>query len=65
MFRGGGRVFGPRPRNYEFKLNKKGEDFETVNQALSQMAKDKNIIVLEDFSMDSPSTKGYVKSYLI
>ena len=61
LFRGGGRVFGPRPRNYEFKLNKKGEDFEIVNQLLSQMAKDKNIIVLEDFSMDSPSTKGYVK----
>ena len=60
LFRGGGRVFGPRPRNYEFKLNKKVKTL-ARKSALSQMAKDKNIIVLEDFSMDSPSTKGYVK----
>ena len=60
LFRGGGRVFGPRPRNYEFKLNKKVKTL-ARKSALSQMAKDKNIIVLEDFSMDSPSTKEYVK----
>ena len=60
LFRGGGRVFGPRPRNYEFKLNKKVKTL-ARKSALSQMAKDKNIIVLEDFSMDSPSTKGYAK----
>ena len=58
LFRGGGRVFGPRPRNYEFKLNKKVKTL-ARKSALSQMAKDKNIIVLEDFSMDAPSTKGY------
>jgi len=58
LFRGGGRVFGPRPRNYEFKLNKKVKTL-ARKSALSQMAKDKNIIILEDFSMDSPSTKGY------
>ncbi len=60
LFRGGGRVFGPRPRNYEFKLNKKVKTL-ARKSALSQMAKDKNIIILEDFSMDSPSTKGYTK----
>tara|TARA_B000000565_G_C23699593_1_gene345229 strand:- start:177 stop:806 length:630 start_codon:yes stop_codon:yes gene_type:complete len=60
LFRGGGRVFGPRPRNYQFKLNKKVKAL-ARKSALSQMAKDKNIIVLEDFSMDSPSTKGYAK----
>ena len=58
LFRGGGRVFGPRPRNYKFKLNKKVKTL-ARKSALSQMAKDKNIIILEDFSMDTPSTKGY------
>lgn len=58
LFRGGGRVFGPRPRSYDFKLNKKVKVL-ARNSALSQMAKDKNIIILEDFSMDNPSTKGY------
>ena len=58
IFRGGGRVFGPRPRSYDFKLNKKVKVL-ARNSALSQMAKDKNIIILEDFSMDNPSTKGY------
>ena len=58
LFRGGGRVFGPRPRSYDFKLNKKVKVL-ARNSALSQMAKDKNIIILEVFSMDNPSTKGY------
>ena len=60
IFRGGGRVFGPRPRNYEFKLNKKVKNL-ARKSALSQKAKNKNIIVLEDFSMEVPSTKGYAK----
>lgn len=58
LFRGGGRVFGPRPRKYDFKLNKKVKVL-ARKSALSQIAKDKNIIVLEDFNMDAPSTKGY------
>jgi len=58
LFRGGGRVFGPRPRKYDFKLNKKVKVL-ARKSALSQIAKDKNIIVLEDFNMDTPSTKGY------
>ena len=58
LFRGGGRVFGPRPRKYDFKLNKKVKVL-ARKSALSQIAKDKNIIVLEDFNMEAPSTKGY------
>ncbi|MDA9345188.1 50S ribosomal protein L4, partial [Flavobacteriales bacterium] len=58
LFRGGGRVFGPRPRDYNFKLNKKVKVL-ARKSALSQMAINKNIIVLEDFSMEAPSTKGY------
>ena len=60
LFRGGGRVFGPRPRKYDFKLNKKVKVL-ARKSALSQIAKDKNIIVLEDFNMEAPSTKGYSK----
>jgi len=58
LFRGGGRVFGPRPRTYDFKLNKKVKTL-ARKSALSQTAKDKNIIVLEDFSMEAPSTKDF------
>ena len=59
LFRGGGRVFGPRPRNYDFKVNKKVKRL-ARKSALSYMAKDKNIIVLEDFSFDAPKTKSYI-----
>ena len=58
LFRGGGRVFGPRPRSYDFKLNKKVKRL-ARKSALSYMAKDNNIIVLEDFSFDTPKTKSY------
>ena len=58
LFRGGGRVFGPRPRTYNFKLNKKVKTL-ARKSALSQTAKDKKIIVLEDFSMDAPNTKAF------
>ena len=60
LFRGGGRVFGPRPRSYDFKLNKKVKVL-ARKSALSQIAKDKKIIILEDFSMDTPSTKDFAK----
>ena len=58
LFRGGGRVFGPRPRNYDFKVNKKVKRL-ARKSALSYMAKDKNIIILEDFSFETPKTKFY------
>ena len=60
LFRGGGRVFGPRPRSYDFKLNKKVKVL-ARKSALSQIAKDKKMIILEDFSMDTPSTKDFAK----
>ncbi|MEQ6122008.1 50S ribosomal protein L4 [Reichenbachiella sp. MALMAid0571] len=58
VFRGGGRVFGPRPRNYTIKLNKKLKDV-ARKSALSYKANDKEISVLEDFSFDAPKTKSY------
>ena len=60
LFRGGGRVFGPRPRKYDFKVNKQVKRL-ARKSALSYMAKDQNIIVLEDFSFDSPKTKSYTE----
>ena len=59
LFRGGGRVFGPRPRKYGFKVNKKVKRL-ARKSALSYMAKDKNIIILEDFTFEAPKTKSYV-----
>lgn len=59
LFRSGGRVFGPQPRNYGFKLNKKLKRVARAS-ALSLMAKDKNITVLEDFNFDAPKTKQYL-----
>jgi len=54
-FRGGGRIFGPRPRSYGFKLNKKVKQL-ARKSALSYKAKENKIIVLEDFSMEVPKT---------
>ena len=59
LFVGGGRVFGPRPRDYSFKLNRKLKHLACMS-ALSYKAKDKNIIVLENFKFDQPKTKNYV-----
>ena len=58
LFRGGGRVFGPQPRNYSFKINKKVKRL-ARKSALSQKAKDLGIIILEDFTLDRPNTKSY------
>jgi large subunit ribosomal protein L4 len=55
LFRGGGRVFGPRPRYYGFKLNRKIKQL-ARKSALSYKASGKNIIVLEDFNFESPKT---------
>ena len=59
IFRGGGRVFGPRVRRYNFKVNKKVKRL-ARKSALSYMAKDKNIIVLEDFNFDTPKTNSLI-----
>lgn len=58
IFRGGGRVFGPHPRNYSFKLNKKVKRL-ARKSALSYKAKENNIIVVEDFKLETPKTKGF------
>ncbi|PSJ76909.1 50S ribosomal protein L4 [Sphingobacteriales bacterium UPWRP_1] len=60
MFKGGGTIFGPQPRNYSFKLNKKVKAL-ARNSALSVLAKDNRVVVVEDFSFDLPKTKQYVK----
>jgi large subunit ribosomal protein L4 len=60
LFNGGGRVFGPQPRDYSFKLNKKLKTLARYS-ALSYKAKDSNIIVLEDFNFDAVKTKSYIK----
>ncbi|GAB2974140.1 50S ribosomal protein L4 [Mucilaginibacter puniceus] len=60
LFNGGGRVFGPQPRDYSFKLNKKLKSL-ARKSALSYKAKDSNVIVLEDFSFDTVKTKNYVQ----
>lgn len=56
IFIGGGRVFGPRPRDYSFSLNKKLKRLARLS-ALSYKAKNNNVTVLEDISFDSPKTK--------
>lgn len=59
LFKGGGRVFGPVPRDYSFKLNKKVKDL-ARKSALSYKAKDNSISILEDFSFENAKTKQYV-----
>jgi large subunit ribosomal protein L4 len=60
LFKGGGRVFGPTPRDYSQKVNKKVKRL-ARKSALSIKAKQKAIVVLEDFQMDKPHTKDYLK----
>lgn len=59
QFKGGGRVFGPVPRDYSFKLNKKVKDL-ARKSALTYKAKDNSIAVVEDFSFDTQKTKNYL-----
>lgn len=59
IFRGGGRAFGPRPRNYSFKLNKGLRKLARLS-ALSIKAKEENIVVLEKFNFETPKTKEFV-----
>ena len=59
LFRGGGRVFGPRVRDYSQKVNKKVKRL-ARKSALSIKAKEKSIIVLEDLSMEAPKTSAYI-----
>ena len=63
LFKGGGRVFGPEPRDYSFKLNKKLKKLARIS-ALTYKAKDNNIVVLEDFNFEEPKTKNYTDMLL-
>tara|TARA_B000000475_G_C15902307_1_gene409106 strand:- start:189 stop:806 length:618 start_codon:yes stop_codon:yes gene_type:complete len=59
LFRGGGRVFGPQPRDYSFKLNKKVKSLARCS-ALSYKASSKSIVIIEDFTFKAPKTKEYI-----
>ncbi len=58
IFKGGGRMFGPRPRNYSFKLNKNLKRL-ARKSALTMKANNKSIVVIEDFNFDAPKTKDF------
>jgi len=60
LFKGGGRVFGPTPRDYSQKVNKKVKRL-ARKSALSIKVKQKSIVVLEDFQMEKPQTQEYIK----
>lgn len=60
LFRGGGRVFGPKPRDYSQKLNKKVKRLARYS-ALSSKVASGEVLVLEDFSFDAPKTKAYLE----
>jgi large subunit ribosomal protein L4 len=60
VFVGGGRTFGPQPRDYSFKLNKKVKQLARVS-ALTYKAKDNGIVVVEDFTFEAPKTKEFVQ----
>jgi len=59
LFRGGGRVFGPRPKSYSFKLNKKLKVL-ARKSALTYKAKEDSILVLDDLSFETPKTKDFL-----
>jgi large subunit ribosomal protein L4 len=59
LLRGGGRIFGPRPRNYDIKLNQK-EKVIARKSALSYKAKENKVIVVENFDLETPKTKDYI-----
>jgi len=59
LLRGGGRVFGPKPRDYSFKLNKKVKDL-ARKSALTYKAQENGILVVEDFNFEAPKTKEFV-----
>ena len=60
LFRGGARIFGPHPRDYSFKLNKKLKRL-ARKSALSYKLKDNHLTILEDFTFDTPKTKNFTE----
>ena len=59
LFKGGGTVFGPRPRSYSFKLNKNLKRL-ARKSAFSLKVKESNLVVVEDFTFETPSTKNFI-----
>src|SRR5688572_26364940 len=59
LFKGGGSIFGPKPRDYDFKLNRKVKDLAKIS-ALSYKAKENAIVIVEDINLDTPKTKTFV-----
>ncbi|WP_159800531.1 50S ribosomal protein L4 [Flavobacterium sp. MK4S-17] len=59
LFKGGGTIFGPRPRSYSFKLNKNLKRL-ARKSALAIKAKESNLVVLEDFNFETPNTKNFI-----
>ena len=59
LFKGGGTVFGPRPRSYSFKLNKNLKRL-ARKSAFSLKAKESNLVVVEDFNFEAPNTKNFI-----
>lgn len=59
VFRGGARVFGPQPRDYRFKLNKKVKTL-AKKSALTYKLKEEKLVIVEDFTFESPKTKNYL-----
>lgn len=59
LFKGGGTIFGPKPRDYDFKLNRKVKDLAKIS-ALAYKAKESAIVIVEDINLDAPKTKQFV-----
>jgi large subunit ribosomal protein L4 len=59
LYKGGGTIFGPKPRDYDFKLNRKVKDLAKMS-ALTHKAKDNAIMIVEDIRMDAPKTKEFM-----
>lgn len=62
LYKGGGAVFGPKPHGYDFKLNRKVKDLAKIG-ALSSKAKENKIFVIEDFNIETPSTKQFTQIF--
>lgn len=60
LFRGGARVFGPHPRDYSFKLNKKLKKLARIS-ALAYKVKENNLVIVEDFSFENPKTRQFAE----
>jgi large subunit ribosomal protein L4 len=61
LYKGGGTIFGPKPRDYDFKLNRKVKDLAKMS-ALAHKAKGNSIVVVEDIKMDAPKTKQFTET---